>query len=62
MRHHTPVLIVLGICLRYYYPVMVTEGSREIVAHYWVHWNLKSYGNEKTHADAMWNAFWVSLL
>jgi hypothetical protein len=62
MGHRTPVLTELGICLRYYYPTMVTEGGREIAAHYWVHWNLKSYGNDKTHADAVWDAFWVSLL
>jgi hypothetical protein len=57
MGHRTPVLIELGICLHYYYLAMVIEGSREIAAHYWVHWNLKSYGNDKTHVDAMWDAF-----
>jgi hypothetical protein len=62
MGHRTPVPTELGIYLRYYYPAMVTEGDREIAAHYWVHWNLKSYGNDKTHVDAMWDAFWVSLL
>jgi hypothetical protein len=41
---------------------MVTEGGQEIAAHYWVHWNLKSYGNDKNHADVTWDAFWVSLL
>jgi hypothetical protein len=61
MGHRTTVLTELGIYLRYYYPVTVTEGGREITAHYWVHWNLKSYRNDKTHADAMWDAFWVSL-
>jgi hypothetical protein len=47
MGHRTPVLTELRICLHYYYPTMVTEGGREIAAHYWVHWNLKSYGNKK---------------
>jgi hypothetical protein len=39
--HHTPVLTELGICLRFAYPAMVTEGGQEIAAHYWAHWDLK---------------------
>jgi hypothetical protein len=53
MGHRTLVLTELGICLRYYYPAMVTQGDWEIAAHYWVHCNLKLYGNDKTHADAV---------
>ena len=59
--HRTPVLTVLGSCLRYYYPGMVTEGGREIASHFWRHWSLKPYGPEKSHADVVWDAFWVSL-
>ena len=58
--HRTPVLTELGICLRFYYPAMVTESGREIAAHYWLHWDLKSYGNNKTHTDMVWDSFWVS--
>jgi hypothetical protein len=57
MGHPTPVLTELGICLCYYYPVMVTEGGWEIATHYWVHWNLKPYGNDKTHAYVVSDAF-----
>jgi hypothetical protein len=34
--HRTLVLIEVGICLRFAYPAMVTEGGQEIAAHYWL--------------------------
>ncbi|KAL5647631.1 hypothetical protein ACJX0J_041986, partial [Zea mays] len=54
----TPVLTELEICLRFAYPVMVTEGSQEIAAHYWAHWDLKPYGSDGTHTSKVWDLFW----
>ena len=60
--HRTPVNTVLGSIARFHYPGVVQLNGAEIGAYHWAHWGLKPYGPDRTHQDAVWSSFWVSLL
>jgi hypothetical protein len=60
--HRTPVNTVLGSIARLHYTGVVQFNEAEIGAYHWAHWGLKLYGPNRTHQDALWSSFWVSLL
>jgi hypothetical protein len=44
------------------YPVMITVGDRQQVAHSWTHRALKPYANQGSYQNGMAHMFWVSVV